>query len=77
MCILSLSSPQFYHLVKYAKNWVEAQHYCREKYTELVTINSEEDIVRLSHMLGDHSVWIGLYGSIDNWKWSLESKGFY
>lgn len=78
LCILSLSSPQLYHIVKDVKSWTEAQHYCREKYTDLVTINSEKDMVRVSDML-DHSdeVWIGLYGSHDSWKWSLQRKGFY
>ncbi|XP_044210009.1 secretory phospholipase A2 receptor-like isoform X2 [Thunnus albacares] len=62
-----------------AENWTEAQRYCREKYTDLVTINSEEVMIRLSHILSgsEDEVWIGLYGDFNNWKWSLDRKGFY
>lgn len=77
--VLPSCSPQRYHTFKDAKTWTEAQSYCREKYTDLVTINSEEDMVRLSHVLwSEHDeVWIGLYGDFNNWKWSLEREGFY
>nr|XP_046244442.1 putative C-type lectin domain family 20 member A isoform X2 [Scatophagus argus] len=69
---------QVYQVVKDAKTWTEAQRYCREKYKDLAAINSDEDMIRLIHMLqsGDE-VWIGLYGDINNWKWSLEREGFY
>uniref|UniRef100_A0A3P8UGE1 C-type lectin domain-containing protein n=1 Tax=Amphiprion percula TaxID=161767 RepID=A0A3P8UGE1_AMPPE len=58
--------------------WSDAQSYCRERYTDLVTINSMEDMVRLRDQLGgkdDDQFWIGLYGDLDNWKWSLEKEG--
>ncbi len=84
LCILPSCFPQLYHIVKDAKTWTEAQSYCREKHTDLVTINSEEDMVNLSHMLwdgdderDDDEFWIGLYGDFYNWKWSLEREGFY
>ena len=79
LCILPLCSHQIYHLVKDAKTWTEAQRYCREKYTDLVTINSKEDMVRLSQVLlgYEDEVWIGLYGDFNNWKWSLDREGFY
>lgn len=71
--------PQQYYMVRDSKTWTEAQSYCRKKYTDLVTINSEEDMVRLSPMLQGETaqVWIGLYGDFNNWKWSLEREGFY
>lgn len=80
LCILPSCFPQRYYIVKDAKTWTEAQSYCRENHTDLVTINSEEDMVRLSHMLWDNDdveFWIGLYEDVYNWKWSLERKGFY
>ena len=79
LCILPSCFPHLYHIVKDKKTWTEAQTYCREKYTDLVTINSEEDMVRLSYMLwdDDHEFWIGLYADINNWKWSLQREGFY
>ncbi|KAM3590954.1 uncharacterized protein V6R79_019443 [Siganus canaliculatus] len=54
-------------------NWTEAQTHCRQKYTDLATIdNSEEmkllnDTVLSSGLNSD--VWIGLHTHID-WKWS-------
>uniref|UniRef100_A0AAQ5XUG8 C-type lectin domain-containing protein n=1 Tax=Amphiprion ocellaris TaxID=80972 RepID=A0AAQ5XUG8_AMPOC len=78
LCILHSCSAQFYHVVKAAMTWSDAQSYCREKYTDLVTINSMEDMVRLRDQLGgkdDDQFWIGLYGDLDNWKWSPEKEG--
>ncbi|XP_078146148.1 lithostathine-like [Centroberyx gerrardi] len=69
-----------YHLVEEAKNWTEAQSYCREKYTDLATIDNEEDMAKLNVITSrnyDSQVWIGLYDDINSWKWSLESKGYY
>uniref|UniRef100_A0A3Q1CQE1 C-type lectin domain-containing protein n=1 Tax=Amphiprion ocellaris TaxID=80972 RepID=A0A3Q1CQE1_AMPOC len=77
LCILPSCSAQFYHIVTAAMTWTDAQSYCREKYTDLVTINSMEDMVRLRDQLGgkdDDQFWIGLYGDLDNWKWSLEKE---
>ncbi|KAM3591052.1 uncharacterized protein V6R79_021472 [Siganus canaliculatus] len=62
-----------YHFVPEQMNWTEAQTHCRQKYTDLATIdNSEEmkllnDTVLSSGLNSD--VWIGLYTHID-WKWS-------
>ncbi|XP_035536282.1 macrophage mannose receptor 1-like [Morone saxatilis] len=77
--ILPSCFPQSYRIVRDAKTWTEAQRYCREKYTDLVTINSEEDMIRLSHLLwdDDDEVWIGLHSDFNHWKWSLKKEGFY
>ncbi|XP_053272620.1 macrophage mannose receptor 1 [Pleuronectes platessa] len=62
-----------YHFVSDAMNWTEAQSYCREKYTDLVTIENTEEMKKLYDTVSaaGHSskVWIGLYSHID-WKWS-------
>ncbi|CAB1452668.1 unnamed protein product [Pleuronectes platessa] len=62
-----------YHFVSDAMNWTEAQSYCREKYTDLATIENTEEIKKLKDTVlasGYTSrVWIGLYSHID-WKWS-------
>ncbi|CAB1452670.1 unnamed protein product [Pleuronectes platessa] len=62
-----------YHFVSDAMNWTEAQSYCREKYTDLVTIENTEEMKKLKDTVSaaGHSskVWIGLYSHID-WKWS-------
>ncbi len=80
LCIIPSCFPQRYHIVKDKKTWTEAQSYCREKYTDLVTINSQEDNNMLSEMLKennqDDDVWTGLYGE-PHWTWSLAKEGFY
>ncbi|XP_053272023.1 macrophage mannose receptor 1 [Pleuronectes platessa] len=62
-----------YHFVSDAMNWTEAQSYCREKYTDLATIENTEEMKKLQDTVSaaGHSskVWIGLYSHID-WKWS-------
>ncbi|XP_014836324.1 PREDICTED: C-type mannose receptor 2-like [Poecilia mexicana] len=79
LCVLPPCFPQVYHVVNERKSWTEAQRYCREKYTDLVTISSTEDMARVKDILKDETdeFWIGLYGDVNNWKWSLEKDGFY
>ncbi|XP_063738019.1 macrophage mannose receptor 1-like isoform X2 [Eleginops maclovinus] len=66
-----------YHLVKKSKNMTEAQRYCREKYTDLATVDGIESLKRLHNVGGKYrnSTWIGLY--IDGWRWSLSDTNFY
>uniref|UniRef100_A0A667WMA1 C-type lectin domain-containing protein n=1 Tax=Myripristis murdjan TaxID=586833 RepID=A0A667WMA1_9TELE len=69
-----------YHLVEERMTWTEAQSYCRQHYTDLATVTSEEDVVKLNDALGSYRsevVWIGLYDGINNWKWSLQNKNYY
>ncbi|KAM7366000.1 hypothetical protein PAMP_015472 [Pampus punctatissimus] len=60
-----------YHYVPASQTWTEAQTYCREKHTDLVTIRNMEDIEHIvsSSTSYEGQVWIGLYSVID-WKWS-------
>ncbi|KAM7365996.1 hypothetical protein PAMP_015469 [Pampus punctatissimus] len=60
-----------YHYVNASQTWTEAQTYCREKHTDLVTIRNMEDIEHIvsSSASSKGQVWIGLYSVID-WKWS-------
>ncbi|KAI9524327.1 hypothetical protein NQZ68_018009 [Dissostichus eleginoides] len=64
---------QTYHCIDKVKNWLQAQSYCREHHSDLVSgitqINStdfKEDIKRLSN--SDKYLWIGLFR--DTWIWS-------
>ncbi|XP_024229849.2 C-type mannose receptor 2-like [Oncorhynchus tshawytscha] len=76
--------PYQYHFVESWTTWKEAQTYCRDTYTDLVTIRNIEDMNRLMKMdrfsvnywIG--TVWIGLYDDIINsWGWSLEDSDYY
>ncbi|XP_074498856.1 C-type mannose receptor 2-like [Sebastes fasciatus] len=64
----------------------EAQSYCREKYTDLATIDNMEDVKILNNMVdlnkmvnpdNSHEAWIGLYDDQDSWRWSLSDTSFY
>ncbi|KAF4096209.1 macrophage mannose receptor 1-like isoform X2 [Onychostoma macrolepis] len=79
LTVVVSSSPRQYHFVNQKMNWTEAQSYCREKHTDLVTINNiqeqndtEELIQRVNSSAG--RVWIGLK---DAWIWSLSDSDFY
>ncbi|CAJ1086590.1 macrophage mannose receptor 1-like [Xyrichtys novacula] len=62
-----------YYYVSEPKNWTEAQTFCRETYTDLVTVKSAEEVKQLTARVSSHGynslVWIGLYIKIE-WKWS-------
>ncbi len=54
----------------------KAQRY-REKYTDLVTIQNEQQTVQLTDMVNDDSTdlaWIGFYDDLNSWKWTLEDS---
>uniref|UniRef100_UPI003AAE14F2 putative C-type lectin domain family 20 member A n=1 Tax=Centroberyx gerrardi TaxID=166262 RepID=UPI003AAE14F2 len=80
LCALPSCFPRQYHLVEELKNWTEAQSYCREKFTDLATVDNQEDMAKLHDITGRYHnghVWIGLYDDINSWRWSLENKSYY
>uniref|UniRef100_A0A3Q2UJA8 Novel immune-type receptor 3, related 1-like n=1 Tax=Fundulus heteroclitus TaxID=8078 RepID=A0A3Q2UJA8_FUNHE len=62
--------------------WSEAREYCRKHHTDLLSINSQEELDKLTESArGGYSssasisssdrIWTGLYKDVnDNWKWS-------
>lgn len=62
-----------YHYVPDFKNWSDAQTYCRQKYTDLATIENTTEMNQLINMVSffgyQSTVWIGVYFAI-NWGWA-------
>ncbi|XP_050949050.1 macrophage mannose receptor 1-like isoform X4 [Labeo rohita] len=76
---LTLCAPQ-YVFVNKSKTWAEAQRYCREKYTDLATIENEQQTLQLMDTVNDNNIdlaWIGLYDDLDSWKWTQEDSDFF
>ncbi|XP_051728514.1 macrophage mannose receptor 1-like [Ctenopharyngodon idella] len=63
-----------YHYINVRMLWPEAQSYCREKYTDLATVDTMDDVNRLVNIVDagySGSVWIGLKrGTQKHWAWS-------
>ncbi|XP_059210141.1 macrophage mannose receptor 1-like [Centropristis striata] len=68
-----------YYFIGEQKNFSEAQRFCRHRFSDLATIDGNED-VDILNMIATQEVphaWIGLYDSVDSWKWSLSDTSFY
>ncbi|XP_041656268.1 secretory phospholipase A2 receptor-like [Cheilinus undulatus] len=86
LCAVLCHAERRYHFVYEEKNMAEALSYCREKYTDLATIDNENDMKILNYMadLGkmvyseySYRAWIGLYDDVNSWRWSLTNGSFY
>ncbi|KAL0162992.1 hypothetical protein M9458_042388, partial [Cirrhinus mrigala] len=54
--------------------------YCREKYTDLATIENQQQTFQLMDTVNDNTIdlaWIGLYDDLNSWKWTLEDGNFF
>ncbi|XP_060755393.1 macrophage mannose receptor 1-like [Neoarius graeffei] len=81
VCGIRADVPHRYHFVNENKTWSEAQTYCREKYTDLASINNMEEMMKLNHTLKKETpkqAWIGLQrNGTGKWQWSLADQTFY
>uniref|UniRef100_A0A3B4AA24 C-type lectin domain-containing protein n=1 Tax=Periophthalmus magnuspinnatus TaxID=409849 RepID=A0A3B4AA24_9GOBI len=61
-----------YHYVNLKLSWAGAQQYCREHYTDLATVENEEDVNKLK--IPDNTwAWIGLFDDPASWKGVMTS----
>ncbi|XP_054914596.1 C-type mannose receptor 2-like [Poeciliopsis prolifica] len=79
-CVMDCQLYEF-HYINENKTWTEAQQYCREKHTDLVTVTNMKDMKRLINISdGDiKEAWIGLYDQTHGtrtWYWSLPGVEF-
>ncbi|XP_017312429.1 macrophage mannose receptor 1 isoform X3 [Ictalurus punctatus] len=81
VCGIGAYIPHRYHFVNENKTWSEAQNYCREKYTDLTSINDMGEMMKLNYTLKKETVkkaWIGLKREgTGEWQWSLADQTFY
>uniref|UniRef100_A0A8C6Q030 C-type lectin domain-containing protein n=1 Tax=Nothobranchius furzeri TaxID=105023 RepID=A0A8C6Q030_NOTFU len=75
LCAASSIRYRQYHFIYDPKNWTEAQTYCRQTYTDLVTVDSYSTCKKSNS--GVPQAWIGLYFDVIDWKWSLSDEDFY
>ncbi|KAK9524924.1 hypothetical protein VZT92_017281 [Zoarces viviparus] len=57
-----------FHLIDERKTWLEAQSYCREHHTDLISVPTQLNHEELKNIAPNQWVWIGLFR--DTWRWS-------
>ncbi|XP_049328992.1 macrophage mannose receptor 1-like [Astyanax mexicanus] len=60
-----------YVFINETKTWPEAQSYCRDYYTDLVSVRNQTENQQIWSEAGAR-IWIGLFN--DSWKWSDQNK---
>ncbi|XP_058865199.1 C-type mannose receptor 2-like [Acipenser ruthenus] len=63
-----------YTLIEELKNWTEAQQYCREHHTDLVSIKNTSENEDLVKKAQGKPFWIGLFN--EPWKWSHQGDNY-
>ncbi|XP_039462004.1 macrophage mannose receptor 1-like [Oreochromis aureus] len=78
LTVISTELYKEYHYVRLLKTWADAQSYCREMFTDLATVENQDDNNNLLSVIqgSGENAWIGLYDDLIRWKWSLGNADF-
>ena len=76
LCVFTETSniTERYTLIEELKTWTEAQQYCREHHTDLVSIKSASENEDLVKKAQGKPFWIGLFN--EPWKWSHQGDNY-
>ncbi|XP_058870501.1 C-type mannose receptor 2-like [Acipenser ruthenus] len=75
MCYKETSNiTERYTLIEELKTWTEAQQYCRENHTNLVSIKNASENEEIVKKAQGKPFWIGLFN--EPWKWSHQGDNY-
>ncbi|KAK1153662.1 C-type mannose receptor 2-like [Acipenser oxyrinchus oxyrinchus] len=75
MCYSETSNiAERYTLIEELKTWTEAQQYCREHHTDLVSIKNASENEEIVKKAQGKPFWIGLFN--EPWKWSHQGDNY-
>lgn len=67
-----------YYMITTPATWIDAQIYCRNKYKDLATVQTDDDWQRLNTEAASKGLtttgWIGLYLNVKDWYWSYQTQ---